>query len=291
VRCVTCGLVRTDPRPSRLDFYYPSDYYSFQSPLEPTERRIRIARRVAARRVNGGPSGLRAAVEERAVPGLPPRKPGEILDVGCGSGETLLLLRQLGWRCRGIEIDGEAVRQAVRAGLRDVVQGDLVELELAPNSADVVRFWHSLEHVVSPRAQLGAARTVLRDDGWLVVGVPNVKSLLTRVFRDRSFYVDAPRHLWHFDRSTLSAMAEEAGFHIHSLRLVSDAEPFLGTLRSVLPFVGAMSSRRAWRAALPIAVGLDALGLGDALELVARPRTRNSAEERAPDRAGQRAPL
>ena len=54
--------------------------------------------------------------------------------------------------CLGVEIDGGAVREAIKAGLHGVVEGDLSTWNWRTKSVDVVRFWHSLEHVPSPRA-------------------------------------------------------------------------------------------------------------------------------------------
>lgn len=278
VRCADCGLLRTQPQPADLDTYYPQgDYYSYQTPSSPSA--MTRARVLDAYGIPSDDSRWRGwlarLARSRLLPGLPPGPPGEILDVGCGSGAFLLALRQAGWECHGIEIDTSAVEAAHAAGLQRVRAGDLPEADYADAQFDAIRFWHVLEHLRSPRAQLTEAFRVLRAGGSLTIGVPHAGSMLFRIARDRWYYLDVPRHLWHFDRRSLTRLAAECGFEVTSVRLVSTGSAIAGTLGYMTGrgerLVG---NRPAWYAALPAAALLDRLGLGDAIELTAvRTRT------------------
>jgi SAM-dependent methyltransferase len=279
VRCDQCGLVRTEPQPEDPPDFYPEDaYYSFAPAAAPSRlERARIGRRYRTRPPrNFAESVLSRIYVGRLSPGLPPGPPGRLLDVGCGSGETLLSLKHAGWRGTGIDVSARAVESARAVGL-DVTQGDLLEVDLSAYEFDVVRFWHSLEHTASPVEQLRRARALLRPGGWLVVGVPNFGSLLSRLSGDRWFYLDVPRHLWHFERRQLAGLALKAGFRDVRVTLNSTSTPLLGTLALGRSSRGKDGSRRPWpdnRAlwlvTLPLATVLDALHLGDALELTAR---------------------
>jgi SAM-dependent methyltransferase len=272
VRCDACELVRTDPPPEDLAAHYPAgDYYSFRPPEQPSAReRARVR---GAYGLNGVPRGQRALAalgRDRLMPGLPPGPPGDLLDVGCGSGAFLLALREANWRPHGIDISEPAVAAARSAGLDDVRCGDLLDAGYTAESFDAVRFWHSLEHVPSPRAQLTEAHRVLRSGGSLTVGVPNFGSFLARRAGDRWYYLDLPRHLWHFEPATLSRLVEDCGFRVTRVRTMSGSTAVLGTLAYTLgrgeELVG---NRRAWYAALPLAAAFDRAGRGDALELTA----------------------
>lgn len=273
VRCGACGLVRTDPLPEDLAAHYPGgDYYSFRPPRPPGARvreRVRCAYGVEEPASQAGRL-LGRIGRDRLTPGLPPGPPGEILDVGCGSGEFLLALREARWRPHGIETSERAVDAAHEAGLDDVRAGDLLDARFPTGRFDAVRFWHSLEHMPSPRAQLAEARRVLRSGGSLTIGVPNFASLLSRRARERWYYLDVPRHLWHFEPRTLTRLVERCGFRVTRVRSLSGATALLGTIDYLRGrrerLVG---NRAAWYAALPAAVLLDWAGVGDALELTA----------------------
>jgi SAM-dependent methyltransferase len=259
VRCRTCGLWRTTPQPADAAAYYPSsDYYSYRPPAPPSAATVARVR------------GRRRLWASRLTPGLPPRPPGEILDVGCGSGAFLLALREAGWGCHGVELSSAAARVASAAGL-DIRAGDLLDAGFRDASFDVVRFWHVLEHVPSPRQQLDEARRLLRPGGRLVVGVPNAGSLLARSFGPRWYYLDVPRHLWHFDRQSVTRLAAECGFERVRARLVSTPTALLGTA-GYLTGRGErlLDRRRLWQALIPVAAALDRAGLGDAIHLTAR---------------------
>jgi SAM-dependent methyltransferase len=202
---------------------------------------------------------------------MPPGPPGDILDVGCGSGAFLLGLREAGWRAHGVELDPGAVEAARKAGLEDVRVGDLIEEAYPDASFDAVRFWHCLEHVGDPGAQLREALRVLRPGGSLTVGVPNFGSLLARAAKDDWFYLDVPRHLWHFEPRTLRELARDCGFSAVRVRIRTAGSPLLGTIDfAVGRGERLLDSRAAYFAALPIAALLDTVQLGDALELTAR---------------------
>jgi SAM-dependent methyltransferase len=268
VRC-RCGLVRTEPQPANVSDYYPeSSYYSYAPPRPPSARR-----RALVRRAYGLPDRdvwpLPAFAATRLVTGLPPGPPGALLDVGCGSGGALLLLEEAGWRCHGVEISHAAVAAARSAGLENVREGDLLGAGYPDAAFDAVRFWHSLEHVRSPAAELAEARRVLRPGGSLTVGVPNFASLGSRLARDRWFYLDVPRHLWHFTPAALRRLVESHGFRATRVRLVSTSTSVLGTAEYLLGREGGrlQENEALWYATLPLAAALDALGVGDAIEL------------------------
>lgn len=273
VRCSGCGLVRTEPPPADPAAYYPAgEYYSYAPPA-PVRPMARARFRAAYDRADAEPAWRRTLARlapGRLAPGLPPGPPGEILDVGCGSGEFLLGLREAGWTCYGIEPDAAAVAAAQAAGILGVQEGDLLEAAFPSARFDAVRFWHSLEHVPAPRAQLAEARRILRPGGALIVGVPNFGSLGSRLARERWFNLDVPRHLWHFEPSTLRRLATGCGFEVRRLRLMSGSTPLLGTVDYVRGRGERLvNSRAAWYAALPAAALLDTARLGDAIELTA----------------------
>jgi SAM-dependent methyltransferase len=126
----------------------------------------------------GGPlagrlSLLTAAARELVVPG------GELLDLGCGSGELARELAARGYRVTGCDIAPEMLRAAARAGRGHPVrwlelQPGWRELPFAAGSLDAVVASSVLEYVRDPAGVLAECARVLRPGGALLCTVPSV---------------------------------------------------------------------------------------------------------------------
>ena len=98
---------------------------------------------------------------------------GTILDVGCGSGQTLAWFSQRfgAWRTLGCDISSDAVAAATRLGF-EITQASVLALPYPTASADVVVTLDVLQHVPLGGGDLTALREmhrVLRPGGWLFV--------------------------------------------------------------------------------------------------------------------------
>jgi SAM-dependent methyltransferase len=134
-----------------------------------------------------------------------------VVDLGCGRGELLLLLREAGIDALGVEGNASAVQECRTQGL-DVTHGDLVEfLEGgAAGKTGAVFAAQVAEHLPPPRLQalLAASHRALAKDGLLVLETVNVASALAYfdVFI-RDLTHERPLH-----PETLRFMAAAAGF-------------------------------------------------------------------------------
>ncbi|HZH19011.1 MAG TPA: class I SAM-dependent methyltransferase, partial [Geodermatophilus sp.] len=119
--------------------------------------------------------------------------PGGVVDLGCGRGEWLTLLRAAGVAARGVDTNPAFVAAGRARGL-DMELGDaLGYLEaLPPDSLDMVTAFHVIEHLVTEDllALLEAARGALRPGGCLLLETPNPTNL---VMAACDFYND-PTH-------------------------------------------------------------------------------------------------
>jgi hypothetical protein len=76
--------------------------------------------------------------------------------------------------------------------------------------------------------------------------------------------------MWHFGRATLTRLVRETGFAVVKVRNVTASSAILGTIDYLLGRRETLvTSAPAWYAAQPLAALLDALRVGDELELVA----------------------
>lgn len=116
-----------------------------------------------------------------------------VIDVGCGRGEWLALLRDEGLHARGIDLNTRFVADALTRGL-DVVEGDAIEVlkQMPPGCAGAVTSMHLVEHLPFERVVefIDACAHVLRPGGLLVLETPNPENLdVATVY----FYMD-PTH-------------------------------------------------------------------------------------------------
>lgn len=152
-----------------------------------------------------------------SVMGLPARRRGRLLDVGCGNGVFLAKMRELGWSVVGVEPDSDAARIArERFGLT-VFEGTLSEVQLPDGTADVVTMHHVIEHVPDPVEVLAECRRILNPGGLITVVTPNIRSLGRRVFGSSWRGWEVPRHVFIFSPRALRRCAELAGFKVIEL--------------------------------------------------------------------------
>lgn len=137
------------------------------------------------------------------------------LDVGAGSGERLAYARKRGCaRCVGVDRYRFEKRSA--RGV-ELVNGEITDYVPAERF-QVVSMFHVLEHVEDPVGVLAhIGREVVGEDGALIVQVPNYGCRERRWFGDRWFGLDAPRHLFHFDRRTIQDVVEAAGLTVSAV--------------------------------------------------------------------------
>ncbi len=136
---------------------------------------------------------------------------GPVIDVGCGRGEFLALLGELGVEASGVELDGDLARQAQAQGLA-VEQGDgLARIARAEDaSLGGIVLIQVIEHLSPQEAAEIVLLAVdkLRPGGRMIVETINPLSLYVYA---HSFYVD-PTHDRLIHPAYLQFLFTEAGF-------------------------------------------------------------------------------
>lgn len=268
VRCRSCSLVFTNPRPASeclSEFYSGPTYVCHEASgaaAEATRATVvldRIERRL--------PAGIKRT----------------LLDYGAGGGGFLLHARSRGWEVQGFEPGRRGLETCAAAGLK--VTSELATLR--DGAFGVLTMHHVLEHLADPAAALYEARRFLAPGGKLYVEVPNARSLramLATPFLSRACGFDEryrafPIHLMYYTARTLRAMLKKSGWVVEAaftngigldeLRL-SPVPPSLprGPQARKNPALPA-GSRRLRHRLRDVFLGL---GLGENLAVVARPR-------------------
>lgn len=256
VQCKSCGLMYTNPRPTQetIGYFYPQDYGPYQAffiphvemfqctegllPRVKNELKLQVLRNYygyqelepAFRFFDFAklPGGIRKLILKisyfyfrRNYYRIPVWKDGgRALDLGCGNGAYLLLLKKIGWDVVGVDIAKEAAREVEEADI-PIFTGDLKELQLETNSFHLITMWHVLEHLPSPVETLKEIKRLLRDNGFLFIEVPNGNSIVARIFRSTWFAWDLPRHLYHFSPASITELLDRAGLSVVRIRYLS----------------------------------------------------------------------
>jgi SAM-dependent methyltransferase len=226
--CLACarGVLDPVPPPAGLLAAYDEAYYGrgARKFMEPIQSGIGWFRRGRARRAL------------RLLPGAD--RPRRVLDIGCGDGEFLGVLRQLGWECHGTELTEVTARRAAAIPGLEIRTGPLAEDAYEPGRFDVISLWHVLEHLPDPDRTLRACACWLSGGGLLLLAVPNLESWQARAFRGSWFHLDPPFHLQHFGPASLARALRAAGLEVLETRHLSwQYNPF-GVLQSVLNAIG-----------------------------------------------------
>jgi SAM-dependent methyltransferase len=116
-----------------------------------------------------------------AIPGAQSLR---ILDVGCGTGQSLRIYRERARLYVGIDLSLGALRLAGgRFGEASWMQADALRLPFRSGSFDVVAFSSVLHHIGDRGAALAEARRVLAPGGWAFAFDPNLLHPAMLLFR------------------------------------------------------------------------------------------------------------
>lgn len=205
VLCSACGYRRRDPIPSQEveEHLYEQDYYADRGLVVGLDHQPSLMKRLINERV--------AALSELN------HGPGDLLDVGAGTGLFMEASMRAGWHAVGLETSLAAAHIASTITRGPLITGRL-EDQRFDQPFDAVTFWDVVEHLADPRATLKAARQVLKPRGLVGISLPNVAGLKSRLQGNGwRYYQHSFGHISHFSPRTLSMLLEQAGFKVERI--------------------------------------------------------------------------
>jgi SAM-dependent methyltransferase len=147
-------------------------------------------------------------------------------------------LSDRGWDALGTELSEESSTFAREELGLEVKTGPFEVRTFDAKSFDVVVLWHVFEHMSAPALVLKKIHGILKEDGLLIISVPNFGSLQSKLSRDKWFHLDLPRHLYHFTPSTLEFILKENGFRIIRRKHTSLEYSYFGMIQSLFNVLG-----------------------------------------------------
>ena len=227
--CPKCECVQIDDIPSNLGKYYPPNYYSFQ---KAGGLKSALKRRWAFYSYTGegliGPAmslvlGKNQGVE--SVKRANVAKNATILDMGCGSGDLLLLLRSLGFT--NLTGADPFIANDIRYdnGVK-ILKKSLGEMA---QKFDVIMLHHSFEHVTNPVEILNDTARLLNSGGVIIIRVPVAGSYAWKTYGANWVQLDPPRHIFLPSIKSMNVLAERTGLKLGEVVHESNEFQFWGS--------------------------------------------------------------
>jgi len=138
---------------------------------------------------------------------------GDILDVGTGTGFFLNEMKENGWQVTGTEKSSDAREFAKKEFNLDNLPSEKL-FTLNKNSFDAITLWHVLEHIHLLNENMETFARLLKNDGKLIIAVPNHESSDAKHYKEFWAAYDVPRHIWHFAPKQMKQLGEKHGFKL-----------------------------------------------------------------------------
>ena len=156
---------------------------------------------------------------------------GRLLEVGCGKGRFLLAAKKVGFEVYGIE---PAKRSYVYSHglLGDDVSNENIGAysDKKMGKFDVIVLWHVFEHIDDIDSLLKQVKTLLAENGVLLIAVPNFSSFQAWLGKESWYHLDPPRHLHHFTPVGMRSLISDRGFDDVSISSIDVIQDVVGEL-------------------------------------------------------------
>lgn len=152
-------------------------------------------------------------------------KKRNLLDIGCGTGVFLKVVKDAGWKAKGVEVSRYAADIANKKFKLDVLCKPVEEAHFSSGQFDVVTGWDLIEHVEDPGLLMKEISRITKRKGFVAFQTTMVDSLLFLI-ADTVFKLSFGKisklvkmaypihHSNHFSRKTLKELLKRNRFKI-----------------------------------------------------------------------------
>jgi len=230
--CSKCGCLQIAEIPSNMEKYYPSNYYSFQRGhsdnfIKKILKRKRDEYAIFKRDLLGKivykkyPDILLNMIGKTKV-----NYNSRILDVGCGSGNLLYSLNEIGFKdLVGIDpFINEKINEKSIKILKKTIH-EISDIE----KFDLIIFNHSFEHIPDQLETLLKVCKILSNNGICLIRMPIKTEYIWDRYGINWVQIDAPRHFFIHTLKSFKLLTENSGLIIQEIIFDSTEFQFWGS--------------------------------------------------------------
>ncbi len=192
VRCITCGLLRSDPvLEVNLTQLYEESTFDYSAEVNGLKKTyLGLVRKALTKSVS----------------------PSSIFEVGGGNGFFLEAAKDFGFKkIAGVELSHAAI-DAAREDVKPHLIASIMSGTVLPNNSfQVGTMFHTLDHLQDPIQTLKDCLGALESGGTFVAAVHNERSWSARLLGERSPIIDV-QHTYLYSLQTGIQIFEKAGF-------------------------------------------------------------------------------
>lgn len=145
---------------------------------------------------------------------IPKKKNPYILDLGCGAGYFLSVLKDRKIKSKGLEVSSHLVSYCKRNGLN--VSSSNIELE-RDSSFDLITMYDVLEHLENPIEVMSSINKKLKKNGICIAYTPNIESLAFELMGSNQNTLLPFEHVCFYNPKSLNFLATKSGFDVISI--------------------------------------------------------------------------
>lgn len=218
--CKTCYVLFINPLPKKRDLInFNKDKYNsldtkrayFKKKFELFRRAIRVVETIKKYKSNG-----------------------KILDVGCSYGFYMKIFKESNYDVEGVELEKRAVDYIKKNFFLKVYKGDINQINLKNNNYDIITMIDIIEHFPNPPSLLKRLRKLLKKNGLLVIQTPNFHSIMSKITKNRWFWLLIPQHLFIFTKKSLTKLLILNNFKILVIKTYDDFDELIKNILMVL---------------------------------------------------------
>ncbi len=216
IRCKKCDLIFMEKKfnPQELAKFYPKDYWEEKErKTENLYRKFVIYHHIffVKKYLKNGNS---------------------ILDIGCGDG---LFLNELNRKKRYKAYGLEGFNKNVIAKNFTLIPEKIENVEKIPEEFDVITAFHVIEHLPDPDSFLEKVNKFLKENGKVILQLPNTDSIQAKIFKKRWTGIDIPRHLMNYNPENLRILLKKHNFEIERICHFSLRDSSPSIVSSLIP--------------------------------------------------------